>query len=230
MKVRFLLIFFILIIAACSVLIKHSPKPVILPILSPDRYFLLTIDDGPNEYTRDIFNYIKSKNYDCYWFVSNQNDQCSKYPSLLNDIIKSGHTIGNHTDSHDLKKFRYSGYDEIYEDVNKINEHFKQTFDYTIRLFRPPYGVQRKNILPQVRKKLNLHNFLWHIDILDSRKKVKFSKEELNRTIRSQVENRPQHKRLIVLLHSFKYTRDNIKDIISVIENCGKIRTLGDTQ
>ncbi|WP_040279232.1 polysaccharide deacetylase family protein [Psychroserpens damuponensis] len=103
----------------------------------------LTFDDGPTpkitNWTLDIL-----KQYDAkatFFCIGNNID---KHPSIYNDILKDGHTIGNHTQNH-VKG--WSTKTKAYViDVNEAQTRMRSK----THLFRPPYG----QITPKQGKKL----------------------------------------------------------------------------
>ena len=73
-------------------------------------------------------------------------------PDIIKRIIEEGHEITNHTYSHILfgkKNFIYSNrttlqnIDEVYDDVNKLHSHLKESFGYEMRFSRPPHYVDK---------------------------------------------------------------------------------------
>lgn len=65
------------------------------------------------------------------FFVVGENAQ--RHPLIIDNIIKAGHSIGNHTQHH-LKGWSVEA-KEYLDDIEKCNEYIPHT-----DLFRPPYG------------------------------------------------------------------------------------------
>ncbi len=91
----------------------------------------LTFDDGPTEeLTHWVLDELDKQNIKGTFFCVGEN--VKKYPEIFNEIIKRGHTVGNHTMNHekgsDVLKTAYL--ESIEECVGLISS----------RLFRPPYG------------------------------------------------------------------------------------------
>jgi len=63
----------------------------------------LTFDDGPNEYTLKNLETLKKFNLKVTFFVIGKN--CQKFPQVLKEIVKDGHSIGNHSFSHSISFF-----------------------------------------------------------------------------------------------------------------------------
>jgi peptidoglycan-N-acetylglucosamine deacetylase len=90
----------------------------------------ITFDDGPTTRTHEILQVLEEYNAKATFFCVGQNAE--RHPELVEQILQSGHSIGNHSYSH-LKGWKTKT--KVYlEDVEKANALLKT------RLFRPPYG------------------------------------------------------------------------------------------
>lgn len=98
---------------------------------SHDRKLQLTFDDGPHpESTPKILALLDRLNLSATFFCLGENVE--KYPQLFDDIIRSGHQIGNHGYKH------LSGWKTSLSDyVNNLNISKAIT---NTDLYRPPYG------------------------------------------------------------------------------------------
>ena len=89
----------------------------------------LTFDDGPiPEVTPQVLAILAQYKVKATFFMVGEN--IDKHPEVFEQVIKAGHSIGNHTYNH-LKGWKYS-FKEYMANVEKFP---KQT-----TLFRPPYG------------------------------------------------------------------------------------------
>ena len=89
----------------------------------------LTFDDGPiPEVTPQVLAILAQYKVKATFFMVGEN--IDKHPEVFEQVIKAGHSIGNHTYNH-LKGWKYS-FKEYMANVDKFP---KQT-----TLFRPPYG------------------------------------------------------------------------------------------
>ena len=107
------------------------PKNVIwnFDLYTPLLY--LTFDDGPNpETTSFILDVLDKHNIKATFFCKGSNVE--KYPGLFQDILKSGHDIGNHTYSH--PRGTGTSFEVYLEDFQRFESIHKT------KLFRPPYG------------------------------------------------------------------------------------------
>lgn len=91
----------------------------------------LTFDDGPNpEITPWVINELQKYNFQATFFCVGQN--LKKYPEVVFEIERNGHSIGNHTMNH------IKGWNHSLKDYEKNI----MDFDFLLEtpLFRPPYG------------------------------------------------------------------------------------------
>jgi peptidoglycan-N-acetylglucosamine deacetylase len=112
----------------------------------------LTFDDGPTPgITENIIEILKSYNAKATFFCVGKNVEL--YPDLYQQIIKEGHSTGNHSYSHlDGWKTSFGNY---IEDVNSCEKLVKSS------LFRPPYGHINFRQVMAISKKYRI--VLWNV-------------------------------------------------------------------
>ncbi len=165
---------------------------------------LLTFDDGPNpETTEIILKQLSLRNIKAVFFFVGEN--VVKYGSLVNDVIKEGHTIGNHTFSHQ----RIWGLSEckIIENLTKFNSSIEEKFEQKVEYFRPPHG-QFDFTLPKALKKTNMKNVMWNLLTRDY-------KNDLN-IVKFGVTNYLQNNSIVVL-HDSNKNKQIITDSLNII-------------
>jgi peptidoglycan/xylan/chitin deacetylase (PgdA/CDA1 family) len=107
-------------------------------INTENKELYLTFDDGPTpEITDWVIQTLKVFNAKATFFCIGNNIE--KHPEIFQNIIKEGHTIGNHTYNH-LKGWKHKT-KVYYKDVLKTEKLIAQfSKNSTASLFRPPYG------------------------------------------------------------------------------------------
>ncbi|MBT8394507.1 MAG: polysaccharide deacetylase family protein [Bacteroidia bacterium] len=141
-------------------------------IPSDSKTLYLTFDDGPTpEITDWTLSKLKEYKAKATFFCVGNN--IAKHPDLFENILHSGHKIGNHTYNH-LKGWRTSTKNYL-SDINKtqhlIDLIMKIKVDNAPLLFRPPYG----QIRPKQGKALNELGFkvvMWNVLSFDWNKEV----------------------------------------------------------
>jgi len=102
----------------------------------------ITFDDGPiPEVTPFVLNALADYDAKATFFCIG--DNVRKYPEIYQEVIKAGHSIGNHTFNH-LNGWNTD--DEKYlENIDECAEYVKSD------LFRPPYGKIKKSQIKKLK-------------------------------------------------------------------------------
>ena len=104
--------------------------------ISPYKAAYLTFDDGPFNLTYEYLRVLKEHNTLGTFFVLGKTDYLPVYEAIIND----GHTLGNHTYSHLIRKGLYYSPESFIKDVLKQDAFIKENFDYQMTVFRFPGG------------------------------------------------------------------------------------------
>ncbi|MBD0833505.1 polysaccharide deacetylase family protein [Aestuariibaculum sediminum] len=155
-------------------------------IPTSDKVIYLTFDDGPTpeitDWTLKILNDFEAK---ATFFCIGNNVE--KHPEIFQNIIKTGHAIGNHTHNH-LKGWKTKKQDYLKNikscdnafklhlaNSNQVEENEKEDKNKNIKLFRPPYG----RLTPgQGKALLAMHYKIIMWDVLSFDWDIKTSKED----------------------------------------------------
>jgi peptidoglycan-N-acetylglucosamine deacetylase len=134
---------------------------------------LLTFDDGPVAGNTEII-LKKLSDYKIKGIFFCVGNNIMKNAALATEILREGHTIGNHTFNH--QKLTLPGFDG-YNEIDRFNELAKEKLGIDIKYFRPPHG--RFNISTgKILKKKKLTNIMWSLlthDFTGDSAKVKYS-------------------------------------------------------
>jgi peptidoglycan/xylan/chitin deacetylase (PgdA/CDA1 family) len=113
-----------------------------LPIISRGRtgrpVVALTFDDGPDpQTTAKVLDLLARHGAPATFFVTGQ--KAGLHPGLIRAILERGHTIGNHSYSHDnLIMFKSTG--ALIQEIQRAQEVFER-LGFRPLAFRPPVGV-----------------------------------------------------------------------------------------
>jgi len=133
------LILFVILCAAAPFLCRFGFfLPVISRGCSGKKAVALTFDDGPDPVsTPALLRVLSLHGCKATFFVCGKNAQA--YPDLIRKIIADGHSVGNHTHSHDnlimLRSIRH-----LRQEIEK-NQHVLESFGIRTYVFRPPVGI-----------------------------------------------------------------------------------------
>ncbi len=133
------LFFFLLL---CFVAPFFSGYGFFLPVISRGKKDIkavsLTFDDGPSPSSTPILLELLARHkLQATFFVVGEN--VIRYPELIADIITQGHTIGNHSWSHDYFLMLRS-HRRLQEDIHNTQEVLKKLGVQPL-VFRPPVGI-----------------------------------------------------------------------------------------
>jgi len=179
---------------------------------SGNKKILLTFDDSPTEgVTEIILEKLKREKIRGIFFCVGKKAEGS--PHLISEIIKGGHTIGNHSFYHkDL--FFYLRRKELGNEIDRVNKLFLEKYNYDIKLFRPPYGRFNFLLVPILRSK-NLTNVMWSVLTLDYKNNINLVKF----TIQNFLINNS-----IIVLHDNLKSKDIVIQAIDIILDEAKQR------
>ncbi|QSX05870.1 polysaccharide deacetylase family protein [Sedimentibacter sp. zth1] len=156
-----ILIVFIIIFCIYSILptlyfkvFKYNPKN----IQRKHKYLCLTFDDGPSDiYTEKIVDLLNKYNVKSTFFMVA--DFAIANPEVVKKIIKSGHSIGLHSQKHHNALIQ-TPYDAI-NDFKQSMKIFKN-LNIDIKYCRPPWG--HVNLLTILMSKIyNLKMVFWNV-------------------------------------------------------------------
>ena len=127
-------------------LIKKLFPKLIWDIRSHSKKVYLTFDDGPTpEITTWVLSELKKHNARATFFCIGQN--IDNHLDIYQQIVASGHTIGNHTYNH-FNGWQHSTASYI---DNVLLADAVINHSQGAKLFRPPYGKLKPNQAKQLR-------------------------------------------------------------------------------
>lgn len=157
--VSFLLNLLILPISA-----KHQGLNEFYYKRNPGKNIALTFDDGPHPiYTPKILKILSKYNIKATFFIIGEN--VKYYGEVLNDIVKDGHELGNHTFSH--KNIKNKNTEDILDEIKKCNDAIYQACGVKTLLFRPPGGIMADVCIANIDILSDYNIIYWSIDTHD---------------------------------------------------------------
>lgn len=125
----------------------------------------ITFDDGPHpEFTPKALELLKKHNAKATFFCIGKHIEAN--PNLFKEIIKQGHTVGNHTYTH-KNSFGFFKTDKVIEELQKTNGIVKSITGLTMHLYRPAFGVTNPRI-KKALKVIQLKSIGWSVRSLDT--------------------------------------------------------------
>lgn len=153
----------------------------------------LTFDDGPSRLTLPIASYLNSQGIPATFFVLGNN--VKGHEKAIRDTVALGHRVGNHTQTHDLKKLNSS----LQQGINEIagTGALIEKLGGDGRMVRIPYGASSKALTSAVTSEGG-QIFDWDINSLDSSKRGAKDHTFIEREVTQQLQK--NNKRTIILL------------------------------
>ena len=173
---------------------------------SPEENIIyLTFDCGyENGNTPAILNALKRHNVQATFFVVG--NFLRDNPELVKQMLKEGHTIGNHTFHHpDMSQIATK--ETFSRELKSVEALYKDiTGKSMTRFYRPPQGKYSTENL-QMAKDMGYHTFFWSLAYVDWLADAQPSKEEAFDKLLGRI-----HPGAIVLLHNTSRTNGEILD------------------
>ncbi|MBS4534093.1 polysaccharide deacetylase [Clostridium sp. D2Q-14] len=175
----------------------------------------LTFDDGPSKNTIKILKILNQKNVKATFFVLGQ--LAEKNDNIIRDIYDNGHSIGNHTYSHNYSKI-YSNVNILLNEIDRTDNILKEILgeDFNSKLFRFPGGSFGEKKSPFRTAVLNNgYKYIdWNALNRDSEKK-RFSVNELIENIKDTVEGK---EKAVILMHDAPTKTSTVEMLPDVID------------
>ncbi|MGI5896706.1 MAG: delta-lactam-biosynthetic de-N-acetylase [Oscillospiraceae bacterium] len=173
-----------------------------------EKVIYLTFDEGyENGYTSQILDTLKEKECPAVFFVTY--DYVNRNPDLVQRMIDEGHVVGNHSRSH--PSMPTVSIDEAKDEIMKLHEFVKTSFDYEMTLFRPPMGEFSERTLA-LTQQLGYKSIFWSYAYADWDPDNQIGAEQAYEKVTSA-----EHEGAIYLLHAV--SRDNAEILGRVIDD-----------
>jgi peptidoglycan/xylan/chitin deacetylase (PgdA/CDA1 family) len=119
----------------------------------------LTYDDGPNDpHTLRLLEVLGRHNVRATFFLIGRYVQLC--PEIAREIVKAGHTVGNHTFRHPLLIFKSAS--AIRRELSDCRAALQDAIGQHSNLFRPPFGGRRPVVL-RIAREMGLSTVMWNV-------------------------------------------------------------------
>ncbi len=123
----------------------------------------LTYDDGPNDpHTLRLLEVLAKHDVSATFFLVGRYVQ--QQPAIVQQIVKAGHVVGNHTFTHPLLTFKSVA--EIRQQLSDCRSAIEHSVGTSSNLFRPPFGGRRPAVL-RIARDLGLETVMWNVTGFD---------------------------------------------------------------
>ncbi len=185
-------------------LIPHDPN-------GNKRVVLITIDDGPSKYGKEMVRILNMHNAKAIFFINGIHDKGNKGNIAFQ--FKDGFAIGNHTWSHiNLKKEKKEN--KIKKEIDDTNTLIQKETGQMPRFFRAPYGMTTPYAKDLIKNE-GMISMNWSGSALDWEKDAKDKTKFINNVTSTL------HPGEIILLHEHEWTTKYLDDLLKIIEAQG---------
>ncbi len=126
----------------------------------------LTVDDGPTGDTPAVLDLFDARGVKATFFV--KGSLAGERPDLVMDMLRRGHTVGNHSYSHPSGTFWCLPPSKIEEQIERCNETLARITGAAPALFRAPVGMKNPAVHPALRR-LGMTLVGWSARAFDTR-------------------------------------------------------------
>ncbi|MBA4535321.1 exo-beta-N-acetylmuramidase NamZ domain-containing protein [Brevibacillus halotolerans] len=205
-----------------------ATKPV-----SSQKVAHLTFDDGPSNVTVQILDVLKQHNIKATFFVLGRNVKGNE--AILRRMLAEGHTIGNHTHSHDYNKI-YKNPQAFFTDLKQSEAEIQKITGEKPTMIRFPggsnNGVSKKaqdttiygankwvmNDIVKEVKNQGYTYFDWNVSSGDARSNS-YTPQEVIRNVKNGSANKHE---VVILMHDTKAKESTLKALPQVIADLKK--------
>lgn len=159
-----ILIYKIFIITGSANINSNFYAPVYCKGTTSEKEIVLTFDDGPTLFTKDILHSLSLYQVPATFFLIGKNIQGNE--SLVKQIISEGHHIGNHTFSHSFF-IDFKNVKGFKQELIQTDEAVTKITGKRLKLFRPPYGVTTPHLVRAARE-LGYILIGWNVRSMDT--------------------------------------------------------------
>jgi peptidoglycan/xylan/chitin deacetylase (PgdA/CDA1 family) len=123
------------------------------------RKLALTYDDGPNDpHTLRLLEVLAKYDVRATFFLIGRFVRMR--PDIVRDLIKAGHQIGNHTQTHPLLIFQPAA--RVRRELEECQAAISDATGSPAKLFRPPFGGRRPAVMRIVRE-MGMEPVMWNV-------------------------------------------------------------------
>jgi len=140
--------------------------PVVTRFDTSSNEVWLTIDDGPTDDTIAVLDLFDAREVKATFFV--KGILAERHPELVREIVRRGHSIGNHSYSHPSATFWCLPPARVAEQIIRCHEALVKIIGCAPKLFRAPVGTKNPAVHP-VLTSLGLTLIGWSARAFDTK-------------------------------------------------------------
>lgn len=175
------------------------------------KVILITIDDGPSKYSKDIVTTLIKHNAKAIFFINGIHHK--KNPTAIAFEAQAGSVIGNHTWSHHNLKNEKSR-TKAAKEINDTSILITKITGSPPKFFRPPYGMGTSYVRNLVKKDGMIY-MNWSGATKDWEKSAQQEKIFISNVTEAL------HPGEILLIHEYEWTSRYLDNLLTTLEQKG---------
>lgn len=190
--------------------LSNASKEAPLPLFP--QQVILTFDDGPDLVkTPQVLDLLDLYGYKAIFFVNGVHFESNiNAKKLLQEIVRRGHFIGNHTIHHDVRLCKRDE-SKIRDEIERNAKMIEEVIGYSPFFFRAPYGNLCKKV-KDILAEFHISHTGWDVDPQDWKRRD--PQKNLVAIQQELATLRGQRKPLIILLHDIH--KETVKTLPSL--------------
>lgn len=120
--------------------------PVVTRFASEAKEVWLTIDDGPTDDTAAVLDALDARGAVATFFV--KGELAERHPDRIREIVRRGHSVGNHSHSHPSATFWCLPPSRIRREIDECNRVLREITGQSPKWFRAPVGMKNPFVHP----------------------------------------------------------------------------------
>ncbi|MFA5524989.1 MAG: polysaccharide deacetylase family protein [Tissierellales bacterium] len=188
----------------------------------------LTFDDGPSSLTIKVLDLLKKENIKATFFTIGT--KTDKGKDILKKILDEGHSLGNHTYSHNYN-YIYKSVDNFFEDLYKNENIIYEASGKRPKIIRFPGGSSNattktksgKKVLNEILERLQKEGYI-HFDWNASSGDANISPASVDDIVNSTLTWVSKYNSAVVLFHDTATKTNTLEALPIIIE---KLKFLG---
>lgn len=161
----------------------------------------ITFDDGPSPQTINVLEVLKKHDAKATFFCIGY--KLEQYGHIVKQMTDAGHTVGNHSYSHD-NFFPFYSKSKIVREIKKTNSIIEGITGKSNELFRPPFGVMNPTLARAI-KEADQKIIGWNIRSFDTNRQQNRVIDNVKKQLKPGA---------VILLHD---DRENTPEILEAI-------------
>lgn len=202
---------------------SFTSGPIFYGNVTGEQIVYLTFDDGPSKNTEKILDILKEYEIPATFFVNGNRSEFAK--AMYERIVDEGHTIGNHSYSHNYATI-YKSKNHFLDDFLKMEQLLIETVGFAPKIIRYPGGSNNTisqryggaKIMDEIvyeMEQRGYHHLDWNIDSLDTSK----VRQEKDVIINAVINGSKGKNELIVLFHDSQVKETTVEALPIIIEH-----------